>query len=48
MFRCRGVVGERGKRGSWRASEASETLFSHDHGSSSYVYVRQFHIRMRI
>ena len=32
----------------WRASEASETLFSHVYGSSRYIYiyVRLFLIRM--
>ena len=34
--------------GYWRASEASETLFSHVYGNSRYIYiyVRLFLIRM--
>ena len=28
-----------GEQGNWRASEASETLFSHVYGISRYIYV---------
>ena len=38
------------EQGNWRASEASETLFSHVYGNSRYIYilyVRLFLIRMR-